>query len=72
MDFQVEASDINNAVRGAIIEDSVLARVRQQGFWKEVDARLRDEKERRVVYGSFVLASSLESFAPSFRKRSVT
>jgi hypothetical protein len=30
--------------------------VRWQEFWEEVDARLRDEKERRVVYGSFVLA----------------
>ena len=31
-------------------------RTQKQAFWDEIDARLRSDKERRVVYGSFVLA----------------
>jgi DNA-directed RNA polymerase specialized sigma24 family protein len=41
---------------GPAVEDQVLTQVAGQEFWKEIEARLQDEKERRVVYGSFVLA----------------
>jgi len=36
-------------------EDPALARVYRQEFWEQINARLNDERERRVVYGSFVL-----------------
>jgi DNA-directed RNA polymerase specialized sigma24 family protein len=38
------------------VETWALNRVHRQEFWKEIDARLRGEKEHRVVYGTFVLA----------------
>lgn len=40
---------------GQTVEEQVLGRVQQQEFWGEIEARLRNEKERRVVYGSFIL-----------------
>jgi DNA-directed RNA polymerase specialized sigma24 family protein len=41
---------------GSSAENQVLARVHRQEFWDEIKARLRNEKEHHVVYGSFVLA----------------
>ena len=38
------------------VETRALDQVHRQGFWREINARLRNEKERQVVYGSFVLA----------------
>jgi DNA-directed RNA polymerase specialized sigma24 family protein len=38
------------------VEHAALARIRRQEFWREIEARLRSDQERRVVYGSFVLA----------------
>lgn len=38
------------------VEGNAIRRVQQQAFWQLIDARLNDEKERVVVYGSFVLA----------------
>jgi DNA-directed RNA polymerase specialized sigma24 family protein len=38
------------------VEHSVLERLQRQAFWREIEARLQNEEERRVVYGSFVLA----------------
>jgi DNA-directed RNA polymerase specialized sigma24 family protein len=38
------------------VEDQVLDRVGQEDFWRAINARLHDEKERRVVYASFALA----------------
>ena len=52
-------ADIGSAEKesgGPNVEDQALAQVHGQEFWKEIDARLQNEKERRVVYGSFVLA----------------
>lgn len=37
-------------------DNASLARVYRQEFWDQIGARLRTEKERQVVYGSFVLA----------------
>ena len=36
--------------------DQALDRVHRQEFWREVNTRLKNDKERQVVYGSFVLA----------------
>jgi DNA-directed RNA polymerase specialized sigma24 family protein len=53
---QVEDSTAGNVVGDRVHEDPALANVRRQEFWKQIDARLRNEQERQVVYGSFVLA----------------
>lgn len=36
--------------------DRALDRIHQQELWREIDARLGNDQERKVVYGSFVLA----------------
>jgi len=41
---------------GQSSESQVLARVHRQELWQEINARLRNEQERKVVYGTFVLA----------------
>ncbi len=38
------------------VEGQVLDQAGRQAFWQEINARLHDDKERQVVYGSFVLA----------------
>jgi len=38
------------------LEDEVLTSSYREEFWREIDQRLHSEKERHVVYGSFVLA----------------
>jgi hypothetical protein len=38
------------------LEDSALDRMDRKAFWDSINARLHDEKEQKVVYGSFVLA----------------
>lgn len=38
------------------VEHAVQERMQQQALWREIDARLRSDQERRVMYGSFVLA----------------
>lgn len=37
-------------------EDDALDKLYQEKVWQEIEARLNDEKERVVVYGSYVLA----------------
>jgi DNA-directed RNA polymerase specialized sigma24 family protein len=41
---------------GQSSENQVLAQVHRQELWQEINARLNDDKERKVVYGTFVLA----------------
>lgn len=41
---------------GPGVEASALDAVQRQALWREVSDRLKDDKERAVVYGSFVLA----------------
>jgi len=38
------------------VEHTVLNRIEQRAFWHEIETRLNNDLERRVVYGSFVLA----------------
>ncbi len=38
------------------VERAALERVQRQDFWREIEVRLHSDQERRVVYGSFVLA----------------
>jgi hypothetical protein len=56
VEVQLEAFPTTSETGGALVEEQALARVRREEFWGAIDARLRNEKERRVVYGSFVLA----------------
>jgi hypothetical protein len=42
--------------------------VHRQEFWREINARVRDEKEHRVVYGSFVLALKPRELYAQFRE----
>jgi hypothetical protein len=37
------------------VENQALDRVQRQAFWKEISARLNNDQERQVMYGSFVL-----------------
>lgn len=38
------------------VEEQVFSRSQAESLWSMLDSRLKNEKERRVVYGSFVLA----------------
>ncbi len=55
VEVQVEFSFQGNGANLPVVEEQALARVQRQEFWAKITGRLRDEKERRVVYGSFVL-----------------
>jgi DNA-directed RNA polymerase specialized sigma24 family protein len=51
-----DVSAMEREASGPTVEAQALAQVQGEEFWKEIEARLQNEKERRVVYGSFVLA----------------
>jgi DNA-directed RNA polymerase specialized sigma24 family protein len=55
LDARVEDLVTGSGDTGPIAEGSVADRVHRREFWEQIEARLNDEKERRVVYGSFVL-----------------
>lgn len=65
---QAEVSSVESRAGGPVVENQALARVRRQEFWGEISARLRNEKERRVVYGSFVLALKPRELYSQFRE----
>lgn len=52
------------------VEERALAQADRSIFWEAIQARLNDEKEQQVVYGSFVLGLKpgeiLEEFSQSF------
>lgn len=52
---------------GPTVEDRALDQADRQKFWEWIYARLHDEKERRVVYGSFVLALKPRKLYDQFR-----
>ena len=56
VDVQPEALAAGRTTGAPIVEDLALERLHRQEFWRAIDGRLCDEQERRVVYGSFVLA----------------
>lgn len=41
---------------GPSVEQHVIMQIEQEELWKRLTQRLKDEKEKRVIYGSFVLA----------------
>jgi DNA-directed RNA polymerase specialized sigma24 family protein len=56
VDVQLEAAAAHSASNAPREADRALAGVYRQEFWDQIRARLNDEKEQLVVYGSFVLA----------------
>ena len=54
--------------KGPVVEEQALAQVHRQEFWREIDTRLRTEKERQVVYGSFIMALKPREIHAQFRE----
>lgn len=55
LEAQAETADLQGSDDGQDVEEEALARVQGEGLWQEISSRMRSEKERRAVYGSFVL-----------------
>jgi DNA-directed RNA polymerase specialized sigma24 family protein len=53
--------------RGPSVEDWALDQAYRRRFWDLINVRLHDEKERQVVYGSFVLALKPRELYDQFR-----
>ncbi|MBI3243093.1 MAG: sigma-70 family RNA polymerase sigma factor [Chloroflexi bacterium] len=62
-----EDSPAEEKAQGPTVEDWVFDRAYRQRFWDWINARLHDEKERQVVYGSFVLALKPRELYEQFR-----
>lgn len=56
VDYPVEVLAGEGNPGASTVENQALDRTQKQAFWDEIDARLHSDQERRVVYGSFVLA----------------
>ena len=52
----IERSSIEIADQHQALEDWTLDRMQRMRFWEALNQRLNDEKERQVIYGSFMLA----------------
>lgn len=63
----VEIQDELLTVEGET-EDPAIEWVQRQELWQEVDARLRNESERRVVYGTFVLGMKPREIYAQFQE----
>jgi DNA-directed RNA polymerase specialized sigma24 family protein len=68
VDARVEDLGTSSSGSGPVVEGSIAARVHRREFWEQIEARLNDEKERRVVYGSFVLGFKPRQLYASFNK----
>ncbi len=66
-EVSAEALIVDLTEPGPTIEDQALDRVQREEFWECLNARLRDEKERKVIYGSFVLALEPRELYEQFR-----
>jgi DNA-directed RNA polymerase specialized sigma24 family protein len=67
VDLPVEALAPRGSVHDPVVENQVLERMDRQELWQAIDARLRGEQERRVVYGSFVLGLKPRNLYEQFR-----
>jgi RNA polymerase sigma factor (sigma-70 family) len=67
VDAEAETMRAGEEEDGAAVEAQALARVRREELWRAIDARLHDEKERCVVYGSFVLALKPRELCAQYR-----
>jgi DNA-directed RNA polymerase specialized sigma24 family protein len=64
----VEGAVAEGKANSPVLENHALARVHRQELWREINARLHNEKERRVVYGSFILALKPRELCAQFRE----
>ncbi len=62
-----EESAVETKSPGPTVEEWALDRDYRLRFWDWINARLHDEKERRVVYSSFVLALKPRELYDQFR-----
>ncbi|MDY6877283.1 MAG: sigma-70 family RNA polymerase sigma factor [Chloroflexota bacterium] len=56
VDIQDELLAAEGETGNPAVETQALDWVHRQEFWQEIDTRLHNEQERRVVYDSFILA----------------
>ena len=49
-------------------DEQALAGVHRQQFWDQISTRLRNEQERKVVYGSFVLGLKPREICVQFQQ----
>ena len=56
VDIPDELLVAEGATANPTVETQAIDRVHRQEFWRQLGTRLHDEKERKVVYGSFALA----------------
>lgn len=66
-DIRAGESDVESMPDGSAMEDQVLDEMYQHQLWEWINARLNDEKERLVVYGSFTLALKPRELYSQFR-----
>lgn len=70
VDVEAEALPVGGAPGGRSVDDHALAQVHRREFWEAITARLNDEEERCVVYGSYVLGLKprqlLEEYSDTF------
>jgi DNA-directed RNA polymerase specialized sigma24 family protein len=52
----IEGAALEKQGQADSIEERVLNKIDRHQFWDTLNARLNDEKERRVIHGSFVMA----------------
>ena len=64
-----EEPTIEARAHGPASEDGALDRLYRQALWGSMDARLHDEKERLVVYGSFILGLKPRELYDRFRDK---
>ena len=50
-------------------EEQAMDRSEQQGLWDLINSRLQDEKERAVIYGSFVLVLKPQEVYDHYQSR---
>jgi DNA-directed RNA polymerase specialized sigma24 family protein len=55
VDVEAEMLPVGGAPGGRPVDDHALAQVHRREFWAAIKARLNDEEEQCVVYGSYVL-----------------
>jgi len=56
MEVEAEGLPSQGCESGLAVENQALAQVQRRELWEQISRRLHNDKERRVLYGSFVLA----------------
>lgn len=64
---EVESLSDGNSTQGSMSDELALVGVYREQFWEQINARLNDDKERRVVYGSYVLGLKPRELCERYR-----